>query len=292
MPTEPQSNLLVSFALSTVRYATPLLFAASGGAISERGGIVNIALEGFLLAGAFAAIAGAALTSSGALGVVFALGSGLALALIHALVTIKWKVNQIVSGVSINLLAAGLTKLLLKIQFDSSSSSATIEAAHLPGGTAPLLVLALLAPFAVHFLLESTTFGLRLRAAGEHPEAAQSLGISVGWVRTWGVLLSGLFASLGGVYLAYDIKQFTANMSNGRGFMALAAVIFGGWRPRRALLACLLFGGLEAVADRLQATSTFFRETPELAGAFPFVATLIVLATTVRSARAPAALGK
>ncbi len=111
-------------------------------------------------------------------------------------------------------------------------------------------------------------------------------------MRAGGVPLSGLFASLGGVYLSYDISQFSANMTNGRGFMALAAVIFGGWRPRRAFVACLLFGLLEAIADRLQAASTFFRETPELVTILPYVATLIVLATTVRNARAPAALGK
>jgi general nucleoside transport system permease protein len=283
---------LVSVALATTRYATPLLFAASGGAMSERGGIVNIALEGLLLGGAYASIAACAPTSSAALGIAAALGAGLLLSGLHALVTIRWKVNQIVSGVAINLLAAGLTKLLLQIQFHSASNSPRIEAATLPGGTSGLVLLALASPFIAHFILEKTTFGLRLRAAGEHPEAALSLGIPVGRVRALGVLASGLFASLGGVYLAYDIQQFSANMTNGRGFMALAAVIFGGWRPRRAFVACLLFGGLEAVADRLQAASSFFRQTPELVTVLPYVATLIVLAATVRTARAPAALGK
>ncbi len=290
MPSE--SNAVVSLALSTARYATPLLYAAAGGAISERGGIVNIALEGFLLGGAFASISGAAVAHNGFVGVLFALGAGALLAGVHALVTIRWKVNQIVSGVAINLLAAGLTKLLLQIQFRSASNSGKIDAATLPGDTAPLVVLAFLAPFLAHFILENTTFGLRLRAAGEHPEAAASLGISVGRVRAGGVILSGLFASLGGVFLSYDISQFSANMSNGRGFMALAAVIFGAWRPLRALVACVLFGALEAIADRLQAASTFFRETPELVTVLPYVATLIVLATAVRNARAPAALGK
>jgi simple sugar transport system permease protein len=284
-------NELVSVGLATARYATPLLYAASGGAISERGGIVNIALEGLLLGGAYASIAGAAWAGAGA-GVAAALGAGALLAGLHALVTIRWKVNQIVSGVAINLLAAGATKLLLQVQFHSASNSPIVESARLPGGTLGLVLFALGSPFIAHAILEKTRFGLRLRAAGEHPEAALSLGIKVGSVRALGVLLSGLFASLGGVYLAFDIHQFSANMSNGRGFMALAAVIFGGWRPRRAFLACLLFGGLEAVADRLQAASTFFRETPEVVTVLPYVATLVVLATTVRSARAPAALGK
>ncbi len=282
----------VSVALASARYATPLLFAASGGAICERGGIVNIALEGLLLGGAYASIAACAPTSSAVVGVAAALGAGLLLAGLHALVTIRWRVNQIVSGVAINLLASGLTKLLLQVQFHSASNSPRVEAAALPGGTTGLVLLALASPFLAHLLLERTAFGLRLRAAGEHPEAALSLGIPVGRVRAAGVLLSGLFASLGGVYLAFDIQQFSANMTNGRGFMALAAVIFGGWRPRRAFLACLLFGGLEAIADRLQAASELFRQTPELVTVLPYVATLAVLGATVRGARAPAALGK
>ncbi|HZU99772.1 MAG TPA: ABC transporter permease [Planctomycetota bacterium] len=282
-----------ALASATARYATPLLFAASGGAISERGGIVNIALEGLLLGGAYAAVAGASVTDSTVGGLAFALGAGAALAALHALVTIRFRVNQIVSGVALNLLAAGLTKLLLQVQFHSASNSTVVDAAALSWGSVnPLIVAAFAAPFLAHAILERTTFGLRLRAAGEHPEAAVSLGIRVGWVRAAGVVLSGLFASLGGVYLSYDLHQFSANMTNGRGFMALAAVIFGGWRPLRALLACLLFAGLEAGGDRLQASYEVFRETPELVQVLPYAATLLVLAVTARSARAPAALGK
>src|SRR5579872_5692561 len=282
-----------ALASATARYATPLLFAASGGAISERGGIVNIALEGLLLGGAYAAVAGASVTDSTVGGLAFALGAGAALAALHALVTIRFRVNQIVSGVALNLLAAGLTKLLLQIQFHSASNSTVVDAAALSWGSInPLIVAAFASPFLAHAILERTTFGLRLRAAGEHPEAAVSLGIRVGWVRAAGVVLSGLFASLGGVYLSYDLHQFSANMTNGRGFMALAAVIFGGWRPLRALLACLLFAGLEAGGDRLQASYEVFRETPELVQVLPYAATLLVLAVTARSARAPAALGK
>ena len=282
-----------ALASATARYATPLLFAASGGAISERGGIVNIALEGLLLGGAYAAVAGASVTDSTVGGLAFALGAGAALAALHALVTIRFRVNQIVSGVALNLLAAGLTKLLLQVQFHSASNSTVVDAAALSWGSInPLIVAAFASPFLAHAILERTTFGLRLRAAGEHPEAAVSLGIRVGWVRAAGVVLSGLFASLGGVYLSYDLHQFSANMTNGRGFMALAAVIFGGWRPLRALLACLLFAGLEAGGDRLQASYEVFRETPELVQVLPYAATLLVLAVTARSARAPAALGK
>jgi simple sugar transport system permease protein len=285
--------LTIAFLLAMARQATPLLFAASGGVVSERSGIVNIALEGLLLGGAFAAISAAARFDSALAGILVAIAAGVGLASLHALVTIRWKVDQIVSGVALNLLVTGLSKLLLDIQFGSAANSPTIAAASLPkvGGLDPLILLGLALPFLVHALLERTRFGLRLRAVGEHPEAARSLGIRVGATRAVAVLISGALASLGGVYLAFDSHRFVADMSNGRGFMALAAVIFGGWRPRRALLACLLFGGLEALQDRLQGLEGA-RSFLQLIQILPYVATLVVLATTVKRARAPAALGK
>jgi simple sugar transport system permease protein len=287
---------LSSLAFATLRTSTPLLFAAAGGAICERGGIVNVALEGMLLVGAFSAIAFAQLTGSTTAGVIAAVVCGIAFAAIHALATIRYAVNQIVSGVALNLLATGLTKLLMSIQFEGrTSNSGTVAAADLPhfGGIDPLVLVALAAPFLAHFLLERTSFGLRLRAAGENPAAAASLGIPVGRVRTMGVLLSGGFAALGGVYLSYDQHQFVADMTAGRGFMALAAVIFGGWRPLRALVACLIFGGLEALQIFLQTKlSADFRAWQEFVEVLPYVATLVLLATAVQRARAPAALGR
>ena len=287
----------VSFGLATLRTATPLLYAASGGCVCERGGIVNIALEGMLLTGAFASISAAAVTGSATLGIAAAVLAGVAFAGIHAAVTIKWKVDQIVSGVALNLLATGLTKLCLALQFGSASNSGSVPAAAVPtflveyGGIDLLALGALLAPVLAYVLLEHTRFGLRLRAAGEHPEAAKTLGISVAGVRTAGVLVSGALAALGGAWLSYGQHQFVADMSGGRGFIALAAVIFGGWKPLRALFACLLFGGLEALTFRLEGHPSF-RDFHELVEMLPYVATLVVLATAVLRSRAPAALGK
>jgi simple sugar transport system permease protein len=287
----------VSLAFATLRTATPLLYASSGGCVSERGGIVNIALEGMLLVGAFASISAAAVTGSPIAGVAAAVLAGVALAGIHAAVTIHWKIDQIVSGVALNLLATGLTKLCLALQFGSASNSGRVAAAEVPnymverGGIDLLALGALLAPFVAHVLLERTRFGLRLRAAGEHPDAATTLGIPVGRVRAAGVLVSGALASLGGAWLAYGQHQFVADMSGGRGFIALAAVIFGGWKPLRALLACLLFGGLEAWTFRLEGDPSF-RDFHELVEVLPYVATLLLLATAVLRSRAPAALGK
>jgi simple sugar transport system permease protein len=288
---------LVSYGFATLRTATPLLYAAAGGCICERGGIVNIALEGLLLGGAFASISAAALTGSATAGVVAAVLAGVALAGIHAAVTIRWKVDQIVSGVALNLLAAGLTRFCLQLQFGSASNSGSIVGAAVPvflverGGIDVLSVGALIAPLFAYVLLEHTRFGLRLRAAGEHPEAATTLGVSVARVRTAGVLASGALAALGGVWLAYGQHQFVTDMTSGRGFVALAAVIAGGWRPLRALVACLLFGALEALTFRLEGHPSF-RDFHELVEVLPYVATLIVLATAVLRSRAPAALGK
>lgn len=285
------------FAFATLRTATPLLYASAGGCLSERGGIVNIALEGLLLGGAFASISAAAVTGSATAGVLAAVLAGAALASVHALVTIRWKVDQIVSGVALNLLATGLTKLCLELQFHSASNSAKVDAAAVPdflveqGGIDLLTLGAILAPVLAHLLLERTRFGLRLRATGEHPEAAATLGIPVGRVRAAGVLLSGATAALGGAWLAYGQHQFVADMTGGRGFIALAAVIFGGWRPLRALGACLLFGALEALSIRLEGDPAF-RSYHELVEVLPYVVTLVVLATAFLRSRAPAALGK
>jgi len=230
-------------------------------------------------------------------GIAAAVVAGMALAGIHAAVTIRWKVDQIVSGVAINLLAVGLTKLCLALQFGSASNSGAVAAARLPaflverGGIDALALVALAMPLFAHVLLEHTRFGLRLRAAGEHPEAATTLGVSVARVRAKGVLLSGALAALGGVWLAYGQHQFVADMTGGRGFVALAAVIAGGWRPLRTLVACLLFGGLEALAFRLEGHPSF-RDYHELVEVLPYFVTLVVLASAVLRSRAPAALGK
>jgi ABC-type uncharacterized transport system permease subunit len=290
---------------SALRMATPLILAALGGLFSERSGVVNIALEGILLTGAFASVVATYYTGSpwaGALAGVFA---GLLVSLIHAVVSIVFKADQIVSGVAINLLAMGLTQFLMWIIWGSSANSPPVSGmAHwsLPDswgaaarganaviGHYPPLVYVSIGLVAVsHVVLWRTPFGLRLRASGEHPEAVDTLGVNVRAMRFAGVLMSGALAGLGGAFLALNTHQFVKNMSAGRGVIALAAMIFGKWNPVGALGACLLFGYAEAVQMGLQG-----RAVPtQFVQMIPYVLTMVALVGVIGRARPPAASGK
>jgi ABC-type uncharacterized transport system permease subunit len=283
----------VSFLTQMIRIAIPYLFAASGGVVAERAGIVSLTLEGFMLSGAFSAVLGVNYTGNPWVGVLTGIFGGLIFALIHAVATIRYRADQIVVGVAINLMAIGITRFFLKLFFDSSSNSprvvgfgGNIRAA---GFDNPLLWLGLLVPVAVAFMIYRTPFGLRLRAAGEHPDAAESVGVSVKRVRYVAVAISGMLAGLGGVYLALDQHQFTDQMTAGRGFIALSAVIFGRWDPIRAALACLLFAAAETLQIQLQGSHAIASQFIEM---IPYVLTIIALAGVVGRAVPPAALGK
>jgi len=283
----------VSFLTQMIRIAIPYLFAASGGVVAERAGIVSLTLEGFMLSGAFAAVLGVNYTGNPWVGVLTGIFGGLVFALIHAIATIRYRADQIVVGVAINLMAIGVTRFFLKLFFDSSSNSprvagfgGNIKAA---GFDNPLLWLGLLVPVAVAFMIYRTPFGLRVRAAGEHPDAAESVGVSVKRVRYVAVAISGMLAGLGGVYLALDQHQFTDQMTAGRGFIALSAVIFGRWDPIRAALACLLFAAAETLQIQLQGSHAIASQFIEM---IPYVLTIIALAGVVGRAVPPAALGK
>lgn len=280
-------SVLWEFLTQTARISVPYLFAALGGLLCERAGVINIALEGLLLAGAFGAAVGCIETQSALVGVLAGVGAALFLAALYAVAVLHLRADQIVSGVAATLLAAGLTRFLLKLVYHSASNSPRI-----PGldSTWPLLAVAALAAAGVHGMLQSTRLGLRLRAAGENPEALHSLGVAVLPLRYWGVLASGLFAGLGGVWLAFDQHQFVAGMSAGRGFVAIAAMILGGWRPLGALLGCLLFGLAETVELHLQSSSLAL--APGTVQSIPYVVTLLVLALRLRALRAPKALGR
>ncbi|UCE02140.1 MAG: ABC transporter permease [Candidatus Latescibacterota bacterium] len=296
---------------STLRIAVPYVFAAVGGFYSERSGVVNIALEGMLLTGGFACVlaawgaesAGVNGTAAAWLGVVAAAAAGTALGALHALLCVRYGADQIISGLGINLLAAGGTKFLLTLAFGSSANSSRI--AGIPTWEIPWLSdwsvtrvlfctpLVLLAGAVVvvsHLVSRRTPFGLRLHAVGEHPEAAHSLGIRVARLRWKGVMLSGALAALGGAWLALEQHQFTAGMSSGRGFIALAALIFGKWTPRGAALACLLFGFAEAVQIQLQGSR--IGVPSQFLQMLPYVVTMIALAGVIGRSRPPAALGR
>lgn len=297
---------------STLRISVPYVLAALGGFYSERSGVVNIGLEGMLLLGAFGCtLVAHGLEAAGVppqlaawAGVGGALAAGLLAGALHALVCVRWRADQIVSGLALNLLAAGLTKFLLTLIYGSSSNSpriAGLESWNLPGLSAwgvtrvllctPIVLLALVLVVGSQIAARWTVFGLRLHAVGEHPQAARAAGLRVARWRWLGVLLSGALAGLGGAWLALDQHQFTAGMSNGRGFIALAALIFGKWTPRGAALACLLFGGAEALQIHLQAHGA--RGVPtQFVQMLPYLVTMVTLAGAIGRARPPAALGQ
>jgi simple sugar transport system permease protein len=289
--------IFLAFPAQTLRIAVPYLLAAAGGVMSERAGLIGLTLEGYMLGGAFCAALGAYFGGSPWVGVIAAVAGGAALAWLYAVSSIRYKADQVVVGIAINLLAIGLTRFFLRLVFDSSSNSPRVAGFDVRGSGAgfaalvqnPLIRIGLANIPITAWVLYRTPFGLRVRAVGEHPGAAASVGVPVARVRYLAVLLSGVFAGLGGAYLALDQHQFTDNMTAGRGFIALAATIFGRWDPARAGLACLLFAAAETLQIRLQGSNALPSQFVEM---IPYLLTIIALAGVVGRAVAPAALGK
>jgi ABC-type uncharacterized transport system permease subunit len=272
----------------TLRMAVPYVCAALGGVWSERSGVVNIALEGMLLASGLAAVVAQHASGSAVIGVAAAVTTAALFALVHAALFVWGRVDAIVSGIALNLVAAGGTRFLLRALYDSSSNSPGVEGFRMAwlGGASggmllartlldPLTLLAAVATGLTVVSMYSTRFGLRVRAAGENPEAAQSLGVPVGRVRVLAVTLGGAICGLGGAALALDQHQFQSGMSGGRGFIALAAVIVSGWRPGRAALACVLFAALDALQIVAQDQAVVARDLVQM---LPYLATLATLA--------------
>lgn len=294
----------LSLIASTIRLATPLVLAALGGLFSERSGVINIALEGKMLAGAFTAAAvtyaadtrlgmGAASPWVGLLGGMIA---GLFIAVIYAVSCIKFKSDQVVSGAAINILMIGMPGLLSGAFFLSSGSTPQIPKDRLLPQSPWFIAIVILALVAgIAYVLYKTPFGLRLRSVGDNPEAADAAGVSVSQIRYSGVLLAGILAGLGGAYLSIGQSSlFTRNMTAGRGFIALAALIFGKWRPVQTLLACLLFGFTEAVSIQMQGVFKLpsGEDIPvQFIQMVPYVLTIVVLAGFIGSSRPPRALG-
>jgi ABC-type uncharacterized transport system permease subunit len=293
--------LLFLTAAATLRVATPLILCAMGGLFSERSGIIDVGLEGKMLMGAFFAAAIAAVTQSAWLGVGAAILAAVVMALLHGLACITYRGNQVVSGVAINIIAAGLTIVWGNAWFQRGGQTPALEG----GGRLPSLFLpnagdnvlvyaALLAVPLTWWIVTRTRFGLRLRAVGEMPLAVDTAGISVPWLRYRAVLICGLFTGLAGAYIAIAQNAgFSRDMTAGQGFIALAAVIFGKWRPFPALGACLMFGLLDAVAIRLQGVrAPLIGEVPvQLIQALPYLLTVFLLAGFIGRAVAPKAIG-
>jgi general nucleoside transport system permease protein len=292
--------ILLLFLAATLRISVPYTLAALGASINERGGVVNIALEGMMLNGALAYVLGAHFTGSAWAGVAAALAAGLATGAVHALVTVVARADQITSGLGINLLAAGLTKFVLTQVFHSSSNSARVVGlptwdlaglASVPGIgqvlATPLVLITVALVLGGQWLLFRSVFGLRLRSIGERPEAAATLGLSVVAYRIVGVLVSGALAGLAGAWLASEQHSFTDGMTGGRGYIALAAMIVGKWSPFGAAAACLLFGAAEALQITLQGS----RFPNELLQMMPYLVTMLALAGFIGRAVAPRADG-
>ncbi len=285
------------FLAQTLRIAIPYLFAACGGVLSERSGLIGLGLEGYMLTGAFCGAVASFYSGSPWIGLVGAVAGGIALALVYAVTAIRFRADQVVVGIAVNLLASGATRFVLRLAFHSSANSPRVPGfgsestgvgfAALAGN--PLIILGIVSVGFVAWLLYRTPFGLRVRAVGEHPAAATSVGIRVGRVRYAAAALSGGFAALGGAYLALDQHQFSADMTAGRGFIALAAVIFGRWDPFRAGLACLFFAAAETLQIQLQGTQAIPSQFVEM---IPYALTIVALAGVVGRSVAPAALGR
>ncbi|CAN5546788.1 ABC transporter permease [soil metagenome] len=287
---------------ATIRAAVPYVLAAQGGVLAERSGIVNVGLEGMMLSGAFASIAATLASGSIAVGLLTAAAVGGVVGLIHVLVIERLRVDGIVSGLAINLAAAGGTRVLLRALYGSSSNSPPLPAdpaeTHVAGVrwifhalTAPTTVLAVVASFGLAWVLTRTRFGLRVRAAGESGRGLAAAGVSFFRTRALATTVSGMLAALGGAALALEQRQFQSGMTGGRGFIALAAVVLATWRPLPALVACAGFAVLDACAVVLQGEA---RSLEALFQALPYLATLVALALLARRARgsgAPRALG-
>ena len=283
----------ILFLTQVLRISVPYLFAASGGVVAERAGVVSLTLEGFMLTGAFTATLGDYYFGNPWLGVLFGVIGGIVVSLIHAVATIRYRADQVVVGIAINLLALGITRFFLKLAFHSSSNSPRILGLggerSVSGLDNPLVWLGLLSVPLVWFVLYRTRFGLRVRAVGEHPEAAASLGISVMRTQYLAVVISGILAGLGGVYLTLAQHQFTDGLTAGRGFIAISAVIFGRWEPFKAALACLLFAAAETLQIQLQGSHVIAGQFIEM---IPYALVIIALAGLVGRAVPPTALGK
>ena len=297
-------EFLVSLLASCLRISIPIAFAALGAIFCERAGIVNIGLEGMMLVGAFAGVLGSDLTGSAYVGLLFAIAAGGLFGLIHAVLTIQYKTDHIISGLGINLLALGLTTVLLQLIWGNRGKSdevAGLGTVTIPGladipvvgelfGTASILFYVLIVAVVLSWIvLYKTVFGLRLRVIGDNPQVADTLGVNVYRMQYICVILCGVLAGIGGAYLSIgDINLFGRDMVAGRGYIALAATIFGGWNPLGTYAGSLLFGLAQGLQIRLQ----LLKVPVQFVEMLPYVLTLLALIVFRKSGRAPLAAGK
>lgn len=309
---------VLQIADSAVRLATPLLFACLAGLFSERAGVFDIGLEGKMLLAAFFSAAAAAITGSVWLGLLAGIGASLSLSLVHGLASITFRGNQLISGVAVNFLAVGLTVVISQNWFKLGGRTPQLEGdarfqeitlpgaealsgvpiigpiyAELISGHSILVYVGLVTVWLTWWILFRTRFGLRLRAVGENPAAVDTAGVSVVGLRFAAVMIAGVLCGIAGAYLSTALAAgFTKDMTAGRGFIALAALIFAKWRPWQALMACLLFGLLEAISNRFQTIELLDVTIPsQFMQALPYILTVVILAGFVGKAIPPRAGG-
>lgn len=281
--------LSLAFLIQVATKAIPYVLAALGGTLAERSGVVDLALESKLLAGAFTAATVGHATDSMAAALIAAALAGAAVGALHAAIALVTRADQVVTGVALNLAAAGVTRYLLQVLYGQGANS--LPAPQLGGlGADPTAWIALGAAIAVPLIVARTMFGLRLRAAGDRPLALRASGHSVAWTRTAAIALGGALAGIGGAQLSLAVGGFSADMSSGRGYIALAAVILAGWRPGRAVVACLVFALADALTDQLQMNVVAIPR--ELTALFPYALPLAILALAPSRRPPPAALGR
>lgn len=299
--------IFIALLASALRLATPLIFSALGGIFSERSGVVNIAIEGIMINGAFFAILATKYTGNPWLGVLAAMIVGALTALILAVIAVHLRGDQVVAGVAINLFATSITAFLLEMVWHRSGQTDSVPQAltHNPltflegipvignlfAGLTPFVYLAFVAVAVTYYVIYKTPFGLRVRSVGEHPRAADTVGINVYKIRYICVMISGVLAGISGASLSLGtVSLFREGMTSGKGFIAIAAMIFGKWHPVGAMLASLFFGFAEAV--QIQASSLGIDNIPsEFLQTLPYVATVLVLSGFIGRAVAPKADG-
>jgi len=283
------NTLLVTLLLLTLIKSTPIIYAALGGVISERSGVINIGLEGMMAAGAFAAVVASYFLHVPILGLFAGVAAGAAIAYVLAVAATKFKVDQIVAGIGINLICAGGAAYGLVLLFNQPGASREVASLGNTGQWV-LVGVAFLCALALHYVLYRTPWGLRVRATGENPLAVKSAGLDPLRFRMLAVVMSGAFAGLGGAFLSIaELNIYSDGMTAGRGFIALAAVIFGRWTPFGALGAAIVFGLFEALQDVLQGRFAWL--PPDALSALPYIAALVALAGITGRVRAPASDG-
>jgi simple sugar transport system permease protein len=298
--TEIFEIITVGLFASAIRLATPIAFAALGGMFSERGGVINIGLEGMMLTCAFSAVAGTHFFGNPWIGLLIALLVGALQGLLHGVISIKFSGSQIVSGTGINIFALGFTAYMSQVIWGSRGASDAVQGmdpisiplledipiiGEIIGTHTPLVYILIILVIISYIVLFKTPFGLRIRAVGEHPAAADTAGVNVFKIKYLCVIISGLFAGFGGAFLSLGhLNLFALGMTGGRGFIALAAMIFGGWMPFRIFGASLLFGFSDALQLRLQILGIL---PSQIILTIPYILTIIVLAGVIGKVTPP-----